>query len=208
MNILSFKKLSIAAIIGLLLGFPSLHAQKLSVTANFGQFNIDKIQSETADIDYRGSTSLGLNARIFTKNRWAYRLGIGLDKLNYEVGGGISTDYSARRNDLKGILGVEKHFMLGNWIDIYPGAFIPIVVTGEDVIDANLDNLNSDDVRAGLGVLIGANVGFLKIFRLGVEFDATFDNFKNQVYQSVEQTSVVPLKGIKYNTTFTVGVML
>jgi len=208
MNILSFKKLSAAAIFCLLLGFTSTYAQKLSVTANFGQFNIDRIQSETADIDYRGSTSLGINARIFTKNRWAYRFGVGLDRLNYEVGGGISTDYSARRNDLRGVVGIEKHFMLGNWIDIYPGAFVPIVVTGEDVIDANLENLNNGDVRAGLGVLLGANVGFLKIFRLGVEFDATFDNFKNQVYESVEQTSVVPLKGIKYNTTFTVGIML
>ncbi len=208
MNITSFKKLSAIAIMSILMGVSSLLAQKLSVTANISRFNINKIESETADIDYSGSTSLSINARIFTKKRWAYRFGVGLDKLNYDVGGGISTDYSARRNDLRGVVGVEKHFMLGNWIDIYPGAFIPIVVTGEDVISANLNNLENGDVRAGLGVLVGGNVSFLKILRLGVEFDATFDNFKNQVYESVEQTSFVPLKGINYNTTFTIGVML
>ena len=30
--------------------------------------------------------------------------------------------------------------------------------------------------------------------RIGVEFDATFDNFSNTVYESFEQTSVVPFK--------------
>ena len=82
--------------------------------------------------------------------------------------------------------------MLGNWIDLYPGVYVPITVTGEDVIDANLNNLRNGDTRAGMGVVLGANIGFLKILRGGVEFDATFDNFRITVYESVETTSVVP----------------
>jgi len=203
------KKFAIIVLtFGTLLGCKLLQAQKIGVTANISQFNIDRIKSEAADIDYRGSTSMSLNVRLFTSNKWAFRVGAGLDNLNYEVGNGITTDYEAIRKDLKGILGVEKHFMLGNWIDVYPGAFVPITITGEDVIANNFQNLQNGDVRAGLGVLLGANVGILKIIRLGVEFDATFDNFKNKVWESVEQSSVVPLKGIKTNTTFTVGIML
>lgn len=184
-------------------------AQKLSLTANVSKFNVDKIQSEAADIDYAGSTSMDLNLRVFTKNKWAFRVGAGLDRLDYTVAGTqIATDYEARRNDLKGILGVEKHFMLANWIDVYPGVYVPITVTGQDVIDANFDNIKNGDMTAGLGVVLGANVGFLKVIRLGVEFDATFNNFKTQVWESAEQLSLVPLKGIKTNTSFTVGVML
>ncbi|MEM6629285.1 MAG: hypothetical protein AAF694_06410 [Bacteroidota bacterium] len=186
----------------------ALQAQGLGLTANFSKFNIDRIQSEVADIDYAGSTSLVLNARIFTKKNWAWRIGAGVDNLSYTVGGGVSTDYQARRKDLKAVIGLEKHFMLGNWIDLYPGVYVPITVTGEDVIDANLNNLRNGDTRAGMGVVLGANIGFLKILRVGVEFDATFDNFRNTVYESVETTSVVPFKGLKRNTSITLGVRL
>ncbi len=192
----------------LLASVVAMQAQGVGVTANFSQFNIDKIQSEVADIDYDGSTSLDLNLRIFTKKNWAWRIGAGVDNLKYSVGGGVNTDYNARRKDLKGIIGLEKHFMLGNWIDIYPGVFVPIVVTGEDIIDANIANIKNGETRAGMGVVLGANIGFLKILRVGVEFDATFDNFKNTVYDSFEQTSVVPFKGLKRNTSITVGVRL
>ena len=192
----------------LLASVVAMQAQGVGVTANFSQFNINKIQSEVADIDYDGSTSLDLNLRIFTKKNWAWRIGAGVDNLKYSVGGGVNTDYNARRKDLKGIIGLEKHFMLGNWIDIYPGVFVPIVVTGEDIIDANIANIKNGETRAGMGVVLGANIGFLKILRVGVEFDATFDNFKNTVYDSFEQTSVVPLKGLKRNTSITVGVRL
>ena len=186
----------------------AIQAQGVGVTANFSKFNINKIQSEVADIDYDGSTSMDLNLRIFTKKNWAWRIGAGVDNLQYSVGDGITTNYNARRKDLKGIIGLEKHFMLGNWIDIYPGVFVPIVVTGEDIIDSNIDNIKNGDMRAGMGVVLGANIGFLKILRIGVEFDATFDNFSNTVYESFEQTSVVPFKGMTRNTSITLGVRL
>ena len=64
----------------------ALQAQGLGLTANFCKFNIDRIQSEVADIDYAGSTSLVLNARIFTKKNWAWRIGAGVDNLSYTVG--------------------------------------------------------------------------------------------------------------------------
>ena len=187
--------------------FSDVQAQRLSVTANVSEFTLDQLDSEVASIDYQGSTSMSVNLRYFTKNNWAFRVGAGLDNLNYEVGGGIRTDYKAQRKDLKGIFGVEKHFpILGGKVDIYPGAFVPLTIAGEDVIDANLNNIKNGDTRAGLGLVLGANLKLMKIFRVGVEFDATYDNFKNQVWESAEQLSFVPLKGINTQTTFTVGV--
>ncbi|MEL6191442.1 MAG: hypothetical protein AAFR66_05305 [Bacteroidota bacterium] len=183
-------------------------AQKFSATVNVSQFKLDKVDSEVADINYQGSSSIGVNLRYYTDNKWAFRLGAGLDNLQYEVGGGITTDYQARRQDITGVFGIEKHFMVGDnkWLDIYPGAFIPVVVVGEDVVQSNLSNISNGNVRAGLGVLLGANVRVLKILRLGVEFDATYDNFKNQVWESAETLSLAPVKGINVNTAFTVGV--
>ena len=192
----------------LMLFVGNVYGQKVGVTANFSKFNVDKIQSETANIDYDGSTSLDLNLRIFTKNKWAFRVGAGLDRLNYTVEGAkIVTDYKAQRNDLRGEFGIEKHFMIGNFLDIYPGAYVPITITGEDVIDSNLANIKNGEMTAGLGMVLGANVGILKFLRLGVEFDAAFSDFKNGVWESAETLSVVPLKGIKTNTSFTVGIM-
>lgn len=186
--------------------FSTAFAQRVSITANISKFNIDKIEDEVADIDYAGSTSLTANLRLYTRNKWAFRVGAGLDNLNYSVNGNLTTDYKAKRDDLKGIFGIEKHFVIGKWLDIYPGAFVPVVITGDDIIENNLDNIENGDLRAGLGVLLGGNVSVLKFLRLGVEFDATYDNFKNQVRQSAEELSFVPLKGIKPNATFTVGI--
>ncbi len=191
------------------LGFASqVQAQRLSLTANFSDFQIDQANSGSTSIDYAGSSSVGLNLRYYTKNKWAIRAGAGLDNLQYTVNNGLQTDYAGRRQDLTGVFGLEKHFMLGP-LDVYPGAFIPLVVVGEDnILDANYDNITNGNMRAGLGLLLGANVKFLKIFRLGVELDATYDNFKTGVYQGVNQASFVPVRGINHNVAFTLGIAI
>lgn len=185
----------------------TVYAQKFSATLNIGQLNWDRVDSEVADIDYEGSSSITLNARLFTKNKWAFRVGAGFDQLNYTVSGGrISTDYDAKRKDAKGLIGVEKHFQIGRSIDIYPGVVVPIVVTGTDLIDTNLDNIQNGNLRAGLGLVLGANLSLLKFLRVGVEFDATYDNVRTQVWESAESLSFAPMRGIQVNTAFTVGV--
>lgn len=185
----------------------SVYAQRFSATLNVGQLNWDRVDSEVADIDYEGSSSITLNARLFTKNHWAFRVGAGFDQLNYTVSGGrITTDYDAQRRDARGLVGIEKHFQLGRMIDIYPGVVVPIVITGKDLIDANLDNINNGNLRAGLGLVLGANLSLFKFLRVGVEFDATYDNVKTQVWESAETLSFAPMKGIQVNTAFTVGV--
>lgn len=189
-----------------LVGLSSVQAQRISATLNVGSLNLERVTDGNTDINYSGSSSVGLNLRYYTKSKWAWRIGVGLDELNYTVGDGINTDYAAQRQDLKGYLGLEKHFILANFIDVYPGVFVPITVVGEDVIQQNFDNIKNGDLRAGLGVMLGANFKFLKILRFGVEFDATFDDFKAGVWEGVETLSFVPIKGIHHNTNFTVGV--
>lgn len=207
MNRYKFFTTSLFAL--MLIGFGmNAQAQRVSLTANFGSFNIDDVSSGNTMVNYAGSSSVSLNARYYTKRKWAIRAGAGLDNLEYSVGNGIQTDYSAKRQDLKGILGLEKHFMLGP-LDIYPGVFVPMVIVGDDnILDANYDNITNGNFRAGLGLLMGANIRVLKILRFGVEFDATYDNFKTGVYEGVNQASFVPIKGITNNVTFTIGIAI
>ncbi len=196
-------------LIMLIMGFSAqLQAQRVSLTANVSSFNMDNVSSGNTMVDYGGSTTLGLNARYYTKNKWAWRAGVGVDNLEYTVGDGVQTNYSARRQDLRGVIGFEKHFMLGA-LDIYPGAFVPIVVVGEDdILNANYQNIANGNMRTGLGLLFGANIKVLKILRVGVEFDATYDNFKTGVYESVNQASFIPIKGINHNVSFTLGIAI
>lgn len=198
------KQILIASLLILGLGLTNLQAQRISAMANVSSFDIDKVSSGSTEIDYRGSTSLSANLRLFTRNKWAFRFGAGVDNLNYTVNDGIQTNYDARRQDLKGIFGIEKHFMLGP-LDIYPGAYIPVTVVGEEIIDDNLQSFQNGGVRSGLGVVLGANIRLLKIIRIGVEFDANYDNFQEAVGASVSDRSFVPIQGLNRTTALTVG---
>lgn len=189
-----------------LFGISSSQAQKLSLTANFSGFDIDRVNSGSTTLDYAGSTSLSANLRLYSQKKWALRAGVGVDNLQYTVGDGISTNYAARRQDLKGILGVEKHFVLANFIDIYPGVYIPIVVVGDDIINDNYANISNGNIRSGLGFVAGANIKLFKILRLGVEFDASYDNFKEGFWETVDTQSFAPIRGINHTTNFTLGV--
>ncbi len=129
-----YRIFSASLIALMLIGFGlNAQAQRVSLTANIGSFNIDDVSSGNTTVNYAGSSSVSLNARYYTKRKWAIRAGAGLDNLEYTVGNGIQTDYSAKRQDLKGVLGLEKHFMLGP-LDIYPGMFVPMVIVGDDNI--------------------------------------------------------------------------
>lgn len=190
-----------------LFGLTGLHAQRVALTFNVSGFEIDQVSAGGTTINYQGSTTLTGNLRIFSKKKWALRLGAGVDNLKYTVNDGISTNYSAVRQDITGILGVEKHFMLGKVLDIYPGAYLPITVVGDDIIQENYNNIAGGSVRPGLGVLLGANARFLKIFRFGVEFNASYDSFKEAVWESAQTRSFIPVRGLNHSTAFTVGVM-
>jgi hypothetical protein len=195
-------------ILTLSLGLFSLatFAQRVSLTANFSDFRIDNTSSGNTSIDYAGSTSMSANLRLYSKKHWAVRVGAGLDNLEYTVSDGIQTDYSARRQDLQGILGLEKHFIVANFLDIYPGVYVPLTITGDDILSDNYDNIQNGNLRAGLGLVAGANIKLLKILRLGLEFNASYDNFKTTVYESVDNRSLVPFQGLSYTTAFTLGV--
>lgn len=189
----------------MLLGTSPLQAQRFSAVVGISGFRVDEANSGNTNIDYEGSTSFLVNARYFTESKWAFRLGVGLDNLNYTVGDSVMTNYDARRRDLKGVFGVEKHFQLG-FLDFYPGLFIPITVVGDDIIQQNFENIKNDDIRASLGFIAGANAKILKIFLVGVEFDATFDDFQAGFREGVNDLSFAPIKGVNFNTAFTIGV--
>ncbi len=202
----SLKTLFALALIAFV-GFGSVQAQKFSALMNFNQYQPNIVTGGT-NIDYSGSVSTSLNLRYYTENKWAYRVGFGVDNLQYAVNGtDINTNYSARRQDLKGVIGIEKHFKLA-FLDIYPGVYVPLTVVGEDKLTQNLNNIQNGTMRAGLGLVGGAQIKLLKIFRVGVEFNATYDNFATAVRQSLDTQSTVPFKGMHTNTALVVGIAL
>ncbi|WNJ16215.1 hypothetical protein [Pontibacter sp. G13] len=201
----SFLLLTLTATFLLMAGTIA-QAQRVSFLANVSSFNIDKVDAPNADINYQGSTTLTGNLRIYSKKKWAIRLGAGIDNLKYQVDNGLTTDYEARRTDIKGLIGLEKHFVIKNSLTLYPGVYVPIVVTGDDIIQSNYENIENGNMRAGFGVVLGTNIKIFKILRVGLEFDASYDDFKTSVWESVDNVSLVPIKGINHRTSFTLGV--
>lgn len=201
------QNLILAVSLVTMIGLAPAQAQKFSATLNLAGFNVDRISSPNTQVDYTGSSSVSANFRVYSENKWAIRAGAGVDNLKFTVDNfDVDTEYSARRQDLKGILGLEKHFIIGDFLDIYPGAYVPIIVVGENVLNNNYQNLTNGGVRSGLGVVLGANIKLFKILRVGVEFDASYNNFREAVWESASTSSFVPMRGIAHTTNFTVGV--
>lgn len=193
----------------LLVGIQDAQAQKFSATLNYNNQDRMNVPTSNGDIQVR-SANLSLNARYYTGSKFAFRAGVGLENLEYSVNttDGLSSDFESKRKDLEGLFGLEWHPTLGKSIDIYPGLYIPVTVVGDDLINSNLDNLTGDGFSAGLGAVIGANVKLLKIFRVGVEFDARYQNFKAATVNAVNEFSLQPYRGMTYTTNFTVGIMI
>lgn len=192
-------------------GIQTVSAQQtFSAIANVRAFQVDKVTTDADSLSYNatGKFNGSLNLRFFVKGKWAIRAGVGLENVRYEVNNGElgGDSYEARRNDLKGVLGIERHFSIFDAAYIYPGLFVPITVVGEDRVQQNFDNIENGNMRAGLGAVLGVNVAVLKVMRVGVEFDATYDNFKSTFWDSMNQQSTAPFQGLSYNTHITFGV--
>jgi outer membrane protein W len=206
-----YKILTLILATTLALASQEAFAQRFSLMAYGSSFDLDSVSDASSAIDYTGSLSLGLNARAFIKKKWAVRLGVGLDQLSYAVSSdSFNTNYEARRRDIKGIVGLERHFtLLSNRLDIYPGIYVPLTFVGEEEITAgNLQNLSGDDIRAGLGALVGVNLRLFERVLLGVEFDANYDDFDEAVRSTSGDLSQLSVSGISYTTTFTLGIGL
>jgi hypothetical protein len=201
----SIKALFALAIIAFF-GTSELSAQRISALVNVNNYQPNNIAQGGTNVAYNGTMSGSLNFRYYTKDKWAYRVGFGIDNLDYSVTGtDIQTNYDARRQDLKGVFGIEKHFKAA-FLDLYPGVYIPITVVGDDKINQNIQNIQNGTVRAGFGLVGGAQIKILKIFRVGVEFNATYDNFATAVRQSLDTQSTVGFRGMQYNTSFVAGI--
>ncbi len=189
-----------------------VHAQqKFSLTANFSAFSIDNANSgDDASIDYddsKFSSTVSLNARLFSENLWAGRLGVERENISYEVGQGSIVDslYNVDRKDFTAILGLEKHINIGA-LTIYPGIFTAITFPGnQDIVD-EIEDIDRDKLRAGLGLLLGANIKLLKVLRVGFEFDMKYDRFKSQVWDQLgDNFSDIRLRNLDYTGAFTIG---
>lgn len=202
--------LSLITILGI--NFSVSAQDHVSLTLNIGAFSINQPDlPEPNNIDYTGSATISGNLRFFNKNHWALRLGAGVDQLNYSVTNNeLATDYDAERKDFIGILGLEKHFILSETFTLYPGIIFPATFMGDESISSNIDNtidtINNDGFFTGAGLVLGANLRFFRIMRLGVEFNATFDSFKQNIWQNLDQFQEIKIKNLDYTTLVTLGI--
>ena len=195
-----------------LLGGTQLQAQdeKVSLLLGFKMSGTNNINTDDSTMfDLTSNPAFHANLRLHLGNV-AIRLGAGFSSFKYAVENGplISDNYDAERTDMQWLAGLEYHAHVGP-LTIYPGFFIPITVTGKDkIVQDNFDNISNGSVRAGLGVVAGANIKLVKILRVGVEFDTTFDNFKANYWNGdgANDLSVASLKQNNVNIRGTVGV--
>lgn len=208
-RITQFVGLAVLCFCFTLLNINNANAQgpKVSITGNFKALGIDKIEGvDDVNVTYEGETSFSVNLRFYDKNLWAFRLGAGLDRLEYTIDEGLSTNYDVVRQSITGYLGLEKHFRL-KFLYPYVGAFVPITFNGNDDITNNLNGVveqfENGDVTAGFGLLAGANVELFGFLRLGAEFNTGFAHFRDQITTGDDFSTKI--RNLEYNTEIVVG---
>ncbi len=206
------KNLLVCTIITLLLclNHQDCKAQVVSLTANMYTFGFENFDVDTDDMDVSFDTKSNIsgNLRLYTRKRWALRLGGGIDRFEYTVGGpSIGEQYDAQRRDVKGLVGLEKHFQLGSSLTFYPGVLIPITVVGDDdIVSSNLEDIQNGHTRAGLGLVLGANYALLNLLRVGFEVNYNYNNFQNDVWRNQNQLQSVNLSGMDFESALTIGI--
>ena len=185
--------------------------QRVSLIGNIKAFGIEKVEGlDSTEVNYKGETSFSVNLRIFDKNQWAFRLGAGLDKLTYQFGDTLATNYDVKRESITTYLGLEKHFGTG-MLTPYLGVFVPLTFNGKDNVRNNfndiVDQIDNGSVSAGFSLLGGLNLRLFRIFRIGGEASLGFSQFKNEVLNNLStDPSSIKLKNLEFNTEITFGI--
>lgn len=191
-----------------------IYAQKaFSITLNFKAFDINKNKIEGEDATksfYDGESSFSGNFRLFNQSKFALRLGLGFDKLKYQIyNDSLNTNFDAVRENLTAYIGAEKHFPI-TFFTPYVGVYVPITFNSKDKIDKIIEDAskqaNNGDIKAGFAVLAGINFKLLQFLRLGVEFNLGFDKFKSEVVNKFIDENKVNINSLDYGTEFTLGV--
>ena len=187
-------------------------AQRFSLDTHIKAFGIEKVQAvDSTQASYTGETSFSVNAKFYDQNLWAFRIGAGLDKLSYQIGDSLDTNYDVLRDNITLYLGLEKHFGRGLIIP-YVGVYVPITYNGNNkVIDNLTDNVvdqwTNGDIKTGFSLLAGANLKLFKVLRLGAEFNLGFEQFKDEIISPLQdKNESVKLKNLEYNTEITLGI--
>ena len=183
--------------------------QRFGVTVNYRIGNMYEPLDNSSEIhSYLEESAVSLNLRLYNIRNWAFRLGAGYRNLDYQIDNtGLAVDYEAFRRDYTVVLGLEKHFLLGDAFDVYPGIVVPIAFIGEDELNNQFaNNIENGDLVASFGVLVGANVRLFKILRLGAEFTGTYDEFKQKVVANFpSNTDNIKLQNLHFYTDITLG---
>lgn len=192
--------------------YTPVFAQSISLIANIKAFGIQKVEGASGTAtEYNGETSFSGNLRLFSKNHFALRLGIGLNNLEYSFADSLNTNYSAVRESMIAYLGAEKHFGNG-FLTPYLGVYIPLTFNSKDKIKDIGGNLLNDltdgeKFKAGFSLLAGLNVKLLKVLRLGVEANVGFDSFKEEIFEPLLQDpSSIQFKNLDVALEATIGV--
>lgn len=206
--------LLLSALFATIFSTSQIQAQNFGLTANVKGLNLNNLSaSEIDEIDYSVLKAFSLNLRLFNDNLWAIRIGAGYEDVQYMVDDPTSSDgsfssYLTNRNNYLFLLGLEKHFELPGGFSFYPGIIVPVTKNGGESYEPILidDPLANDGWRTALGVVLGANIRFLRILHLGAEMQMTYDSFKQEVLTDILQPSEIDVSQLSWRTEFTVGV--
>jgi len=193
-------------LIGSLFIANTVHAQKFSAIANFQTFGLKKVTG--TNLNYEGETSFSINTRFYDKNRWAFRLGAGVDQFKYEIDdtGLGNTNFDVVQQNITANIGLEKHMKI---LFLYPyvGAYIPVTFNANNLVNDVQEEFSSGKVWAGFGLNGGLNIRLFKIFMLGAEVNMGFDRFKSDVIDNLGDAQNIQWKNLDATTAVTVGVV-
>lgn len=188
--------------------FTEAQAQKFSAMANFQIIGNNRIQGvDSTNLNYDKTVGASLNLRFFNKKKWAFRAGVGFERLKYN---GLNVNFEdALRDDLTAIIGLEKHFKI-LFLRPYIGAFVPIRFNLDNSFSDNRDMIvnqfKDGDVTAGFSLVGGANIKLLGILNLGAEFTVGWDRFKETILDNLDDTSQIELKQLNTGVDITLGI--
>jgi len=206
------KTLLFASVLGFSSLLCPLRAQDFSATLNISALNTNKFSADrqAVKVSYDGGFAAALNLRLYSKHRWALRIGGGVENVNYSVTNSTNSTitYEGSRQNICGSIGLEKHlFAFNKKFNAYAGGFVPVVFVGDDKISATYNNIANSASGAGLGIVLGGNMRIEHV-RFGLEYNWSYTQFKTSVWDNASTLSSASLRNTNKQLAVTIGILL
>jgi len=180
---------------------------KFSITYNRQIRSNEELFVKGQNIPFRAENiSLnGINARIYNKYLFAFRLGVNRKVAKVNLLNHFGTEQSLTRKDWRLLVGADYHFDLGDVL-LYSSFYIPIIIQSD-----NPDELEYDYLRNWLGqfdrmrTAAGINYTYKQHFAIGLEFDVNLAHITERFRDTWNFYTASEMLETQYSLMLTLG---